>query len=347
MGTVPSVIRQILNHILPFTNPATPLIQDLIHTLLLCGTLYYAPALAERYHSQQLDDRIPPAEPDLDNTADHALTDDPPSPNANIPLDERLILQPDSDSETDRDRNINFMPPAPTPPPGPGLAQPPIPFADLDPAEGPAEGPADRPRATPQNRIIGAKKAKSLARKDQRRAYHEFHRQQAEIRRQAEAAEKEEREAELYAEKARRAEVEREIAERERLGREKRKEDEKREADAELRRRERALDTVRGEVERYGVVNLSEVARAEGKSSMWIDKLVRASGIVGSLQRPERGEHTIHTGGMWIVRIDKEIMREVYANAAVHGEKHRGKISFADFGSIIEEAVEARARANS
>ncbi|ORY16450.1 hypothetical protein BCR34DRAFT_557241 [Clohesyomyces aquaticus] len=343
MGAILSTARYLLNHLLPFTDRSTPLIQDLIHTAILCGTLYFAPALVERYQTHQFDDRIPSAEPNHD----HSDTLDT-NPDAHIPLDERLVLQPDSDEE-----NLEPPPLAPTPPPNlnpnlppqpvePAAFQDPVPFDQIP---DPQDGPADGPRATAQNRTIGAKKAKSLARKDQRRAYHEFHRQQAEIRRQAEAAGKEEREAELAAEKARRAEVEREILERERLEREKRKEEERREIEEERGARERAMETVRREIDENRAVNLVAVAEREERDEVWIEKLVRASGLLATPQKTPGKEVTMITGGGWLVRIDTDLMREAYTNAVAHGEKHNGKIGFADFGGILETSVRARAKA--
>ena len=219
MGSALSLPVLLLNFLLPFTKPGTPLLQDLIHTAILCGTLYFAPQIAEWYNTRLAQD----TPRHVDETGVEA--EDDAHQDLDEPLrDERLILQDDGEEV------VGPPPPlAPTPPPARQNGQPrqqaPPPqmgnFPVLEPLNNNAgfddPGPAnDRPRPTPANRVVGAKKAKSLARKDQRRAYHEFHRQEAELRRLQEQEGAEEREAALTAEKARRAQVEEEIRERER-----------------------------------------------------------------------------------------------------------------------------------
>lgn len=260
-------------------------------------------------------------------------------------MDEGFVLQPDTDDDFEADTEP--PPLAPTPPP----AQARQPQADarelqdgrIPPPDLGEAGPAnERPRPTPQNRTIGAKKARSLARKDQRRAYHEFHRQQAELRRAEEARDASEREVALLAEKARRAEVEREIQERERVERERKKEVERKELEEERLRRERTVKVVRQEVEEKGSVDLVEVAWLEGKDRVWIEKLVRASGLLTTLKRD--GSVMLITGDAWIVTVDEDMMKQAYLNAVAYGEKHGGRIGFGEFGGILEKVVRARTR---
>ncbi|KAF2247014.1 hypothetical protein BU26DRAFT_606059 [Trematosphaeria pertusa] len=343
MGALLSTARSLLNLLLPFTNPNTPVIQDLIHTAVLCGTLYYAPQIAEYYNVC----RNPPVY--IDDTQqtgseqDNAALGNPPD---DIPIDENLVLQPD----TDDGEEVEPPPLAPTPPPGQARAPPAEPavwggvngddqpqFAEAGPAN------ADRPRPTPANRVVGAKKAKSLARKDQRRAYHEFHRQEAELRRLREAEGREEREAALQAEKARRAEVEREIAEREKSERERKKEEERREQEEERERRDRVVQRVRREVGGKGAVDLVDLAWEEGKDKVWIEKLIRASGMLSQVEKA--GSHTMITGDGWLVRIDAVLMQKAYADAVAFGDSNEGKVSFSELGGILEKAVRARVKA--
>lgn len=332
MGALLSTVRTVLNLLLPFTNQNTPLIQDLLHAALLCGTLYFAPQIAEHYQSHAAPPPPPPIEP---------LPDDPPAdptpdtPIENLPVEHDLVLQPDTDAEDEAEP----PPHAPTPPPGTWIAPPPPP-PPLDAAAGPAN---DRPRPTPANRVIGTKKAKSLARRDQRRAYHEWQREQAEARRREEEEGREEREAILAAEKARRAGVEREIVERERAERERRKEEARREQEAERERRERVVGFVRDEVRRCGALDLVGVAVDEDKDQLWIERLVRASGMLAQLEK--EGEHVMITGDGWLVRLDAQLVREAYATAAACADANDGTVSFARFGTILEDAVRARAAA--
>ncbi|KAF1998366.1 hypothetical protein P154DRAFT_536366 [Amniculicola lignicola CBS 123094] len=336
MGALLSTARAVLNSLLPFTNQATPLIQDLIHTLILCGTLYYAPQIADYYHNRQHVDRPTIPEEPTDPLEDFADPD--------LPLDDRLVLQEDTDDDA-----IEPPLPAPTPPPFQQFeAQPPL-LADEQDAwnnllqAGPANQ-RDGPPNTRANRVVGPKKAKSLARKDQQRAYHEFHRQQAELRKLQEAEGKEEREAALRAERERRAEVERDIRERERLERERKKEEERKEAEEERRRRERALLVARETVEKYDAVDLEEIGWKEGKDFVWMERLVRASGLLANLQKQREGEVVMITGAGWLVVVGKEVMKEAYEMALRYGgeKKNNGSISTERFGSMLETVVRAK-----
>ncbi|KAL1598793.1 hypothetical protein SLS60_007935 [Paraconiothyrium brasiliense] len=341
MGIFLSTVQRTLNLLLPFTNSETPLVQDLIHTALLITTLYYAPQIADYCNAHHW-----PAP--LFTTVDDANSA-PIERNANGPaphvpdglLDEDWVLQDDGDND---EAGIEPPPHAPTPPP----AQPHNPriedvawqndFANGDP--GPAN---DRPQPTRANRVIGAKKAKSLARRDQRRAYHEFHRSQAEQRRLAEEAGREEREAALAEEKARRAEVESLLAEEKRERQAWEREQKRKEADDEHQRRERVVKKVKEEIARKGAVDLVEAAIEEGKDNLWLERLVRASGMLSQMENGE-GKVMI-TGEGWLVKIDAKIMQMAYEEAASFGDSRDGKVSFANFGGILEKAVRARALA--
>jgi hypothetical protein len=340
MGVLLSLPRRILNTALPFTNSATPLAQDLLHTAILIITLYYGPQLVDYYNDNLRASQT--------NSMGVPLPDEPPEDVLiEPPIDERLVLQ-DSDDEADP------PPLAPTPPPGfEAVAQPPLPvpqeperLADWQNDAGPAN--PDRPRPTPQNRAVGAKKAKSLARKDQRRAYHEFHRQEAELRRLQENEGREEREAALALEKARRAEVEKEIQERERLEREEKKAAERYEAEEERLRRERVVTRVRKDLRNAGACDLEAAAWEEGKDRLWVERLVRASGILSHGGKTVDGEntHTMITGGGWVVRVDAELVRDAYSEAVTFGDANGGKLSFADMGTILEKAVRMRTEAS-
>jgi hypothetical protein len=333
MGALLTLPVSLLNLLLPFTKPGTPLAQDLIHTVVLCGTLYFAPQIADWYNTRQHQDdkraNDPNNQPDTEpEHPEHSILNitDPP-------LDERLVLQP-SDEDSDPD-TPNPPPLAPTPP---NFAQqPPLPQeADVGPAN-------PGPRATTANRTIGAKKAKSLARKDQRRAYHEFHRQEAELRRLQEQEGAEEREKEVSAEKERRARIEADIASKEREERARRKEAERRESEEENERRERVLSNVRDAAEKRGCVDLLDEARREKKDKVWVVKLVKASGLLAQLSN--EGSKTMITGNGWLVRVDHAIMEQVYKDAEAFGRRNEGRVGFEDLGSVVERAVRARAKA--
>lgn len=347
MGVLFSLPITLLNSLLPFTNPNTPLTQDLLHTAILCGTLYFAPQIAEWYNAEKSHHDRKNTPQDGTERIETENSNPVPEEDEEAPLDERLILRNDSDNDD------NDPPPlAPTPPPGHhhNNFQPHIADAHDDDPDANAPGPANapnanpnHPRPTPGNRTIGAKKAKSLARKDQRRAYHEFHRQEAELRRLQESEGAEEREAALLAERERRAQIEESIREKEREERDRVKREREREAADEAERRERVVRMVGDEVRSRGCVDMVDVAHAEGKDRVWVERLARASGLMTGLQR--EGGHVMVTEGGWLVRIDGELMESVYKDVEVLGAGKEGKVSFADFGSVLERVVLARAKA--
>lgn len=372
MGAILSLPFTLLNFLLPFTRPGTPLSQDLLHTAVLCGTLYFAPQIGEWYNAQQQqqqqrqqqqqqDGRSPSEQEEENNASNQA--DNSEFGNGDVegdepPLDERLVLQ--DDGEGDNGTSVARPPRAPTPPPmrhqahvedddGDGHpARPPNPHhprhhhhQDEDPdlfAPGPANPPPPQnPRAPPTHRTVGTKKAKSLARKDQQRAYNEWLRQEAEIRRRQEDEGREEREAALALERERRAAAEEVIRAKEREEREALKREREREAEEEAERRERVVSYVRRKIEEEGCVDLVDAAWKEGKDRTWVERLVRASGLLAQLQT--EGSRVILTGRDWLVKIDEQVIAKAYAEAERFGQDHGGKLGFEDFGNILEKVV--------
>jgi len=352
MGALLSLPITVLDFLLPFTKAGTPLTQDILHTVILCGTLYFGPQIAEWYNVQQSRHRKPGDPVEGSEQVGQANVD-----TEELPLDERLILRDDGDGDA------GPPPLAPTPPPDHHqnlhhqphieddddedpqrhLPEPLLPQPNIDNDAGPANPPPNAPRATHANRTIGAKKAKSLARKDQRRAYHEFHRQEAELRRLQDAEGAEQREAVLAAERERRARIEDEIREKEREERERIKKEREHEAQEEIERRERVVREVSQNIRAKGAVDLVDVAWTEGKDRVWVEKLVRASGLMGALQR--EGGYIRGTGAGWLVRVDAELMERIYRDATLLGSEQGGRVSYKDFGGMLEKAVLARIRA--
>lgn len=358
MGALLSLPITLINFLLPFTRPGTPLIQDIIHTVILCGTLYYAPQIAEWYNSQANNPHahFPGAAQGTEGDAhehiegNEAPVDQPVNGfhqddiEQDIPLDDRLVLADDGDGAPG-----DAPPPlAPTPPPF-GAQRPRAPPAphvadEFEPMPGIDAGPAnprvDGPRNTPANRVVGAKKAKSLARKDERRRYHEWHRQEAHLRKLQEEEGREEREAALRAERERRAAVEEEIREREREERERVKREREQEMVDEAERRERVIKRVESAVREAGAVDMVDLASMEGMDRAWIEALVRASGLLARLQRD--GIHAFLTETGWLVKIDQELMDAAYAEAARLGNLGNGRVGLDEFAQLLEKAVLAR-----
>ncbi|EUC30411.1 hypothetical protein COCCADRAFT_7559 [Bipolaris zeicola 26-R-13] len=340
MGAILSLPFTLLNFLLPFTRAGTPLSQDLLHTAILCGTLYFAPQIGEWYNARQQGAHRTPS----DQTDTHEPTDQPDNdlPNSDIqaaadpPLDERLVFQDDDEPDTTPGA---ARPRAPTPPPAPRHQAHVEDDEHRDPfAPGPANPPPQQPaRATPTHRTVGTKKAKSLARRDQQRAYNEWLRQEAEIRRRQEDEGREEREAALALERERRAAAEEVIRAKEREEREALKREREREADEEAERRERVVSYVKNRIEEAGCVDLVEAAWKEGKDRVWVERLVRASGLLGQLTT--EGRTVMLTGRDWLVLIDQQIMDKAYAEAERFGQEHGGKVAFEDFGNILQNVV--------
>ena len=364
MGITLSLPFTLLNFLLPFTSAGTPLSQDLLHTAVLCGTLYFAPQIGEWYNAQQ---QRGEQQGQLQNEQGGRDTQqiggegvrNPDAEHEEPPLDERFVLQDDGEGGIGGAGAPARPPRAPTPPPAP-RHQAQVEDDDEDPvplprhheepdlfAPGPAnppQNPAQNPaRAPPTHRTVGTKKAKSLARKDQQRAYNEWLRSEAEMRRLQQEEGREEREAALALERERRAAAEEVIRAKEREEREVLKREREREAAEETERRERAVSYVRSKIEEEGCVDLVDAAWKEGKDRMWVERLIRASGLLQQLQTD--GAHVMFTGKDWLVKIDEQVMARAYADAERFAQGKDGRVGFEEFGSILEKAILGRVEA--
>ncbi|RAR14514.1 hypothetical protein DDE83_002087 [Stemphylium lycopersici] len=364
MGAILSLPFTLLNFLLPFTRAGTPLSQDLLHTALLCGTLYFAPQIGEWYNAQQQRGaQQGPIENEQDGRdlqhTDGEGVQNPDTRHEDPPLDERFVLQDDGEGGIGGAGAPARPPRAPTPPPAPrNQAQVEDEDEDEDPvplprhheepdlfAPGPANPPPQNPaqdpaRAPPTHRTVGTKKAKSLARKDQQRAYNEWLRSEAEMRRLQQEEGREEREAALALERERRAAAEEVIRAKKREEREALKKEREREAAEEAERRERVVSYVRSKIEEEGGVDLVDAAWKEGKDRMWVERLIRASGLLQQLQTD--GAHVLFTGKDWLVRVDEQVMARAYAEAERFGQGADGKVGFEELGRILEKAVLGR-----
>ncbi|KAF2087134.1 hypothetical protein K490DRAFT_66001 [Saccharata proteae CBS 121410] len=318
-------LQSYFNRLLPFTTPGTPIYQDIIHTLALCALLYYAPEFFENRRRRQAQN-------------ENELHIDADRPN-HEPTNEVPPVLPELDAE-ENDPNL---------PVGDGEAQHAAPFPPAAAAEDEADDDADEPgpanpqRRTAQARNVGAKKAKSIARRDQRRAYHEFQRSQGEAQRARDAADAEEREAELLEEKRRRAVAEAVLEEKARKEREERREKENKARQEEVRTRDLAIGMVRKAMNDSGAADLGEVASKMGKDRDWVERLVRADGMVGNgVKKSQDGTAsniTMITAGGWVVKVDEAAMREVWS--AVMKEKTM-KVTYADMATKLESVVRGR-----
>ena len=303
----------VFNRLLPFATPGTPLIQDLLHLAAICILLYFAPQIQEglrrRKHEpdgplRRLDD-VDPITLDSDREATQIEHLDPEQ---DVPLNG----QP---ADADDAANDGEVQPAPI-------------------IEEGQPGPANRVDIRTE-RNVGAKKAKSLARKDQRRAYHEFMRSQGDAQRAKDAEGATEREVALVAEKERRRAAEAALEAKKTKERERRREREEQERKVELRRRELVISLVRDELEARNMCDLFKVARQVGDDvdEEWIEQILKASVLIG-----RKGDvMTMITGMGWVVRVTSEDMAKLYWVAVQNGMGGEdGKIEYEELGAVLE-----------
>ncbi|KAF9639146.1 hypothetical protein BFW01_g10043 [Lasiodiplodia theobromae] len=341
------ILQSLLNRLLPFTRPGTPLLQDLVHTVALCAFLYFAPVIFENRSLGSQQQR--PLADDATATDNGQHEDNqhirpaadrnaaaPALPNDGAEqFEDGDFIDDDDDAELAAEEEEAFAAIEAARAVGDAPPQP-----GADPAAAAAAA-QHRRAAAAATRQVGAKKARSLARRDQRRAYHEFVRTQAEAQRAREREGAEEREAELFEEKRRRAVAEAAVEERARREREERRERERRAREEEGRVQREALKVVREGLEGRGAVGVEEVLRRVGRRAggegedgdggrEWLERLLRADGVVG------------RTAGGWVVRVRESDMQDAWRRAAAQ-VKSDAKITFADLGEALEELLRNRA----
>lgn len=352
VNTIATKLQQLLNTLLPFTTPGTPLLQDVIHTAALCIVLYYGPQITQQARAYQsrassepfLHNQPAPVERDVQADDDTELLEDFRRAFGEVPehLEPALEAEPAPlpDDEDNRIHNqVRFADLQPqveefddpldnAAQPGPAHPQHDLP----DPAAAAEAREVDRPAPTAANRAVGAKKAKSLARRDQRRAYNEFQRAQGDQQRARERQHAEQREAALEAERTRRAAAERVLEEKARLQREERRAAEQRNRMKEIERREQAVGMVRAGLEEKRFVWLEQVTKSTGIEMRVLVDVVRAAGLLGE----KDGSKTMLTRRGCVVRVDREVMEAAYHRVL---EGSTGKVGLEDFGGILEKEI--------
>lgn len=292
--------------------------------LVAAGFLYILERLDAHRRSP-----TPPPEPEPGEAAEPEEQLQPPEPEA--PNPDPYPPQDAGESSSESEIDENAPPPHPPPPPPPLL-----PPNDADPAVAAGAGGTVAPLRTPQTRQIGPKKMRSLARRDQRRAYHEFLRSQAEARSEAEAALQEE-EAERAFENARRRYLaEEEIAVRRRSERAARLELERCKEAAEAQAADAVVAELRLRIRlgqdrgRPVVVHLDELARKVGRDGekVWVEGVLRRQGF---LSPGEGGEVRMVTReGVW-VGIHPEAVGQFWRVVQT-----RGKMEWQEVRDVLE-----------
>ncbi|KAF2418051.1 hypothetical protein EJ08DRAFT_666340 [Tothia fuscella] len=326
-----SSILKAFNALLPFTDPSTPLWRDIIHTVIICTVLYIAPSLhlerwfnASRWRAQgqgatvmvEMPAEGSEANADSNNNAQQPLTAGG-VPN-DQPMNEQLPF------ETEHPLPDQHVQPEPEPEAG-AMNEQPQPQRRRDP-----------------NREVGAKKARSLARRDQQRAYNEFMREQGEAQRSEWARDAAEREKDTILAQQRRKAAEAKINERERKAREEKREREDRERRDEALAVKNAVAALVHALEEDGAVNVEEVARKAGRGREWAEGLIKREGVLGVREVEGRRVLTLLTGKGWVVRVDQDVMAEAYKRVGVWNGKDDGKVSFQKLGRTLQQTLRER-----
>lgn len=327
MSVIMSSLMGLLNRLLPFATPGTPVYQDVVHLGLLAVLLYYAPQIQQHLEQRRQGATEQEGRQILDEPAipENEAFRQPGVDDVIEPENDHVRHLPGGNEGAHDENNNDQMPP----------------LRDHAPADPPVEaGPANpaAARVPPQHRNIGAKKAKSLAKKDQRRAYHEFQRSQGDVQRARDAEGAAEREAAQAAEQARRKANEAKLEEKKAKEREKRREQERRQREEEIQRRERAVRIVREELGESRMCNLFDVARDVGgdHDDVSLEKVLNAAGVLG---KGADGALTMVTSTGWIVRVSEDDMRRAYATTASTFE---GDISYEQLGKILQQVLKEK-----
>lgn len=289
-----------LNRLLPFATPGTPFTQDILHLAVICIALYYAPQLQERLQN--------PRQGSNDDTADEAATEHAEPSSQGV--DEDQQANEDLPQAEDGGQAEGVA----------GAANPLEPFEDAqDPIQEGQAGPAREP-IVPTHRDVGAKKAKALARRDQRRAYNEFQRSQGDAQRARDAEGAQEREAAMQAERERREAAEAALEAKKAKEREQRRQTAETERFTEQRRRGQVVELVRERLDRTNTCDLFQVAReVEVDDEEWVEKILKASGMLG-----RKGDViTMITSMGWAVRVSSDNMQRLY-QTTLEGQSKAG-----------------------
>lgn len=192
---------------------------------------------------------------------------------------------------------------------------------------------------TAATRNVGKKKAKSLARKDERRAYHEFMRSQGDAQRAQEREEAAAEEQYLAEERRRRAKVEAKLEEKNRGLREQRKQEERKAWEDDMARRKTAVNLVRESFETLGWANLNEIAEdvGGGVDRAWVEKLCRVEGVIQDREDAVR----VVTSTGFVAEVSKVQMRETCERvAAKKGDtKDVPEISWKELAEALDDVV--------
>jgi chemotaxis protein histidine kinase CheA len=185
---------------------------------------------------------------------------------------------------------------------------------------------------------VGAKKAKSIARRNQQRAYNEFVREQGEAQRAEWAQEEEKRKEEFKAERERRAAVDTKVKEKERQEREARKAREEAARLGEQEAASSAIQLVEERLAQKGIISIREVAGTVERDIEWVQQLVRREGMLGIRIEDDVKQVVMLTKSGWLARICSRAMGHAYQEAVASCSRSEGRIIWDEFGRLVQSA---------
>jgi vacuolar-type H+-ATPase subunit I/STV1 len=211
--------------------------------------------------------------------------------------------------------------------------------------EGAAEvheaGPANphQPRPRNENREVGAKKAKAIARRNQQRAYNEFMREQGDAQRAEWARDEAERQKQVAADQERRRAVDDQVREKERKEREARKAHAEAERQAELEAIKTAARMIEERLAENNFISIAEVKKAVKRDDAWIQELAKREGILGSKSKDGQKSVVLLTKSGWLVRVSAAMMNNVYTEAEAACARGDGKVTWHAIGRLVQNMV--------
>ena len=343
LSTFFTTIYRLINALLPFTRPGTPLLQDIGHTALVCALLYYAPKYIEQRQQRQYStseeaylnsDNNKNLQTHVNDGAAEEYANDQVRNQESVVNDGHNALpreEVDTDSDLDDSDNETDL-----------EVRPNIPEQHFPEAQDHPHNENHRQQTSlPNTRLVSTKKARSMARRSQRRAYNEFLRSQGDAARAVAAAEAARHEASVALERARRSAADAAAELRLTEERQARKELTLAKAAKEESRTQMVVTIVKKRLLDVGLVDIEKdvLEFVDELNVEKVKRIARAAGIEGTRLEDKQMVSTVILNSKYIVNLDEELMKEAYNLAATSTEQDMGKVTWAQLGSILESLL--------
>ncbi|KZF24108.1 hypothetical protein L228DRAFT_89454 [Xylona heveae TC161] len=378
-------IRCIVDQLLPFTFPDTPVAQDILHTVILCSLLYFAPSLFERWRGwasrrgqnfsgehrgnggtgyswiiHHMGSRTANADVNFGDVVE-AEGEFRPTPEASD--EDYNVLDEVEPEETGGIANQiqlegdNAAAPMAN---GAGRFEPEAFDTDADtgarlPTQHQPHVAAGDSASQSRSREVGKKKAASLARRDQRRAYYEFLRSQGDAQRARDRAAEAVLSTEQIEVKQRRLRQEQQLRERRQAEWTSKRERERQIREEQLLQRQNIVSKVRKDLQNQGwsdIRAISENLNHTSRPKLELDALgLRLDSLVKSPSRVNENDsrQSGHVTPEWVVRLvraDGLVINEV-SGGSINLLTHAGflvHIDEKDMRVVYQMALEFRAK---